>query len=145
MSEVHVKFKLLHPNARVPSKAHADDAAFDLTAVDRHYDDVAEGYWYRLGIASEIPPGNVGLLFPRSSVCKRGVTLANAVGVIDAGYRGEWQAFFRPAVLDPAPFEVGERILQLIILPLPSVSITITEELSDSTRGAGGYGSSGRS
>jgi dUTP pyrophosphatase len=144
MSEVNLKVKLLHPNAKAPARAHDDDACFDITCVDKNYDNAQEGYWYRLGFAAEIPPGHVGLLFPRSSVCKRGLGLANCVGVIDPGYRGEWMAFFRPTTLNPEPYQVGERILQLLILPTPSVSITIVDELSDTTRGQGGFGSSGR-
>lgn len=138
-----VKFKKLHKDAQQPKKAHNTDAGFDLTATYIHVNgSLVE---YGTGIAVEIPEGYVGLVFPRSSICKKAIHLTNSVGVIDSGYRGEVMAKFRlDAVDEPLSiYNVGDRIAQLIIIPIPSVTFQEAEELSDSERGIGGYGSTG--
>lgn len=93
-----IKFVKLLENAVVPTKAHPTDAGFDLTATSRHFDEYG-AVVYGTGIAVEIPVGYVGLVFPRSSVSKLDLSMANAVGVIDAGYRGEITVKFKPALL----------------------------------------------
>lgn len=100
---------------------------------------------YGTGLAVEIPEGYVGLLFPRSSISKKGLTLANSVGVIDSGYRGE--IMFKFAITSDRPrknsvYEVGDRIGQLIIMPYPKIEF-VTGELTESERGVGGFGSTG--
>ena len=88
----------------------------------------------------EIPRGYVGLLFPRSSVSNKGAWLANSVGVIDSGYRGPVKVrLYGPK----APYQPGERVAQLMIMPVPYVSVQEVSELSDSQRGQGGFGSTG--
>lgn len=138
-----IRFKKLHQDAQQPKKAHNTDAGFDLTATSIHVNgSLVE---YGTGIAVEIPEGYVGLVFPRSSICKKTIHLTNSVGVIDSGYRGEVMAKFRLDALDEpiSIYNVGERIAQLIIMPIPSVTFQEAEELSDSDRGTGGYGSTG--
>ena len=99
---------------------------------------------YDTGIAVEIPPGYVGLVFPRSSVCKTGLSLANSVGVIDSDYRGSISlVFYKGAELIEA-YSYGDRIGQLVIVPIPEVEFVEAEELSETERGAGGYGSTGK-
>ncbi len=93
-----IKFVKLTENAVTPTKAHATDAGFDLTATSRTFDEHG-AVVYGTGIAMEIPTGYVGLVFPRSSVSRFDLSMANAVGVIDAGYRGEITAKFKPAML----------------------------------------------
>lgn len=93
-----IKFVKLLENAVAPTKAHATDAGFDLTATSRTFDEHG-AVVYGTGIAVEIPAGYVGLVFPRSSVSKFDLSMANAVGVIDAGYRGEITVKFKPAML----------------------------------------------
>ena len=93
-----IKFVKLNEKAVVPTKAHATDAGFDLTATSRHFDECG-AVVYGTGIAMEIPAGYVGLVFPRSSLSKLDIAMANAVGVIDAGYRGEITCKFKPALL----------------------------------------------
>jgi len=90
-----VRIKKLHKDAVVPSYAHKGDAGMDLTAID-YYFDLDGNVVYHTGLAIEIPEGYVGLVFPRSSVCKNDISLANAVGVIDSGYRGEITLKFKP-------------------------------------------------
>jgi dUTP pyrophosphatase len=138
-----VRFKKLVPEAVVPSYAKAGDAGLDLTATSKTWDEEKQLVVMGTGLAMEIPPGHVGLIFPRSSICKTPLSLANCVGVIDAGYRGEVKFMFRPGDRPRKNYEVGDRIGQLIIMPFPSIEPEEAEELSDSERGAGGFGSSG--
>jgi dUTP pyrophosphatase len=143
-----VKIQKTHEGAIIPRYAKPGDAGLDLTAIERTTDEYGNVV-YRTGLAFEIPEGYVGLIFPRSSVCKYDLALTNAVAVIDSGYRGEVVCKFKPTVLDsferdPRIYEVGERFAQMIILPYPSIEFEETEELSDSARGTGGYGSSGK-
>jgi dUTP pyrophosphatase len=147
---VKVKIKKLHPDAVIPTYAHAADAGLDLVAVDR-YQDEHGNMVYKTGLAFEIPEGYVGLLFPRSSVSKYNMSVANCIGVIDAPYRGEVTLKFRPAYsfkerakYEIRIYEIGERIAQLIIMPFPHIEFEEVEELSDTERGQGGYGSTGK-
>ena len=140
---MELKVKLLNEKAVMPEYAHLGDAGMDLTVTDREIN--ITKVTYKFGIAVEIPVGYVGLLFPRSSVHKYSHSLSNSVGVIDAGYRGEIKAVFYVNINhDPFLYEIGERALQLIIVKIPFVKITQVEELSNSERGEGGYGSTGK-
>ena len=136
-----VKIKKLHPDAVIPKYAKKGDAGMDLTAVDV----MADGgtLTYKTGIAIQIPPWHVGLLFPRSSVYKTGQTLTNCVGVIDSGYRGEIMMKY---TLSPyqREYEIGDRVGQIIIMPHPRIDFEEVDELTATERGAGGYGSTGR-
>lgn len=144
---MEIKVKKLVPEAVVPTRAHASDAGFDLVAVSRVID--GDGaVVYGTGLAFEIPEGYVGLVFPRSSVAKKDLVLSNCVGVIDAGYRGEVMAKFK--LMDPIYkhevyhwYTVGERVCQIVFMKLPEVELVESDELSESERGAGGYGSTG--
>ena len=138
-----IRFKKLNENAVMPTKAHASDAGFDLTATSRMYDN-NNCYVYGCGLAVEIPEGYVGLVFPRSSIANKDLLLSNSVGVIDSGYRGEIMAKFKTVRPFPWMYKVGERFAQLIIMPIPDIEWEEAEELSDSERGTGGYGSSGK-
>ena len=139
-----VKFKKLHDNAVIPTKAHDSDAGFDLTCVAFEEDTVKEIVTYHTGIAVEIPEGYVGLVFPRSSVYKVQLQLSNSVGVIDSGYRGEIMFKYRIVKPHIRRFGLGERIGQIIIMPYPEIEFVEVTDLSDSERGTGGYGSSGK-
>lgn len=136
-----VKIKKTHPDAVIPSYAREGDAGLDLTAISKERIDL-EHIKYGFGIAMEIPKGHVGLIFPRSSCYKRKQLLSNAVGVIDSGYRGEISAVMIGTTDES--YNVGDRIAQIIILPYPQIEFEEVEELSDSERGAGGYGSTGK-
>jgi dUTP pyrophosphatase len=137
-----IKIKKLHPNATIPKYAKAGDAGLDLvitTIKDEPYQ-----VTYGFGIAIEIPEGYVGLVFPRSSIKKTDMILSNSVGVIDSGYRGEIMATFKKLAGSVSnKYFVGERAVQLLIIPYPQVEFEEAETLSDSDRGTGGFGSTG--
>lgn len=139
-----LKVKKLVPHAFIPKRAHPGDAGFDLIAVDC-YKNHDYGYIeFGTGLAVEIPEGHVGLIFPRSSITKTSHMLKNAVGVIDSGYRGELK--LRMTFEDQKEdmeYQFGDKIGQLVILPCPKVELEETEELSDTERGSGGFGSTG--
>ena len=140
-----VLFKKLNKHAVTPSYSKAGDAGLDITAISRDIV-ITEDYEYieyGTGLAFEIPVGYVGLLFPRSSVSKKDILLSNAVGVIDSGYRGEVSFRFKRLAWDSAIYNVGEKIGQLIIIPYPQIQLEQAKELSETERGANGYGSSG--
>ena len=141
--KIKVKVKKVIAGALLPTRAHDTDAGFDLYASSISYDD-CNNVVYGTGIAVEIPQGYVGLVFPRSSIARTGLILSNAVGVIDSGYRGEVMAKFRRANIPSDEYKLGERIAQLIIIPYPEVEFELVNELSDSERGVGCYGSSGK-
>lgn len=142
-----LKFKKLHPKAKAPVRQHTQDAGFDLTVTEK----IPNGYYnqveYGFGIAVEIPDNHVGLLFPRSSVYKKDLTLSNCVGVLDACYRGEVRAIFRKtrecdSAYSAKVYEVGERAIQLVIIPLANITETEeVDELTPTDRGEGGFGS----
>lgn len=137
-----IKIKKLHPDAVVPAYAKAGDAGLDLTAVSFDYEDGI--LVYRTGVAVEIPKGHVGLLFARSSIFKTDLMLTNHVGVIDSGYRGEIMFKFRDLGNRVKRYLVGERIGQLMVLPYPAIEFEEVENLSETERGTGGYGSTGK-
>lgn len=143
---MYVKIKKLDPNAVIPQYAHNGDAGMDLVAT-RMWIDEQGNICYGTGIAMEIPMGFVGLVFPRSSIAKKQLVLSNAVGVIDAIYRGEILAKFKPTTNLPLRgseiYQVGERIAQIIIVPYPKIEFEEVAELSETERQDGGYGSSG--
>lgn len=139
-----IKIKKLVEHAVIPEYAKPGDAGLDLTAVDCYKDQTYGYVEYGTGIAIEIPEGYVGLVFPRSSISKTCLSLCNAVGVIDSGYRGEITfRMHHDEHSDNAEYEVGDRVGQLIIIPYPKVQFVEVDELSNTERGTGGYGSSG--
>lgn len=147
-----VKIKKLYDFAVIPSYAKKGDAGMDLTATSYSYDENRDCHVYGTGIAIEIPEGYVGLIFPRSSNRNTEAYMCNHVGIIDSGYRGELLLSFKnrdktsediiPQLF--APYEIGNRVGQLIIMPYPHVSFIEVEELSKTERGEGGHGSSGK-
>ena len=141
---VLVKVKKLDPNAVIPSYSKVGDAGMDLT-ITKEIENTSFSVSYGFGIAMEIPKGYVGLVFPRSSVRNQELILSNCVGVIDSGYRGELQATFKKTQgLDSIKYKVGERSAQIIILPYPTIYMTEVPDLSDTERGSGGFGSTGK-
>ena len=141
---MQVKIKLLTENSVKPKYAKASDAGLDLVATSIISNTTFQ-VTYGLGIALEIPDGFVGLVFPRSSIRNTELTLSNSVGVIDSGYRGELQATFNKLNgLDSIAYNVGDRVVQLVIIPHPVVQLKVVDELSNSERGEGGFGSSGK-
>jgi len=144
---VQVPVRLLSETARLPSRAHEDDAAHDLYADAALTLAPGERAAVPTGIALALPPGTAGLVLPRSGLAARhGVTVLNAPGLIDPGYRGEVMVILLNT--DPAePFaiESGERIAQLLIARADRATLVVADaELEPTARGAGGLGSTGR-
>lgn len=160
---LNIKIKKLLENAVIPSYSKKGDAGLDLTATTIDYEN--ETLSYGTGISIEIPKGYVGLIYPRSSIFKKDLVLSNSVGVIDSGYRGEIGLKFKTTLevsasrvrndkteveLNSATFgnklniyNVGDRIGQIIIMPYPEIKFEQVNELSETERGEGGYGSTG--
>lgn len=144
---MEIKFKKLAENATLPIRAHKGDAGMDLTCT-RITTVINEAgqlmVVYHTDLAAEIPEGYVGLLFPRSSVYKKSMIQTNCVGVLDAGYRGEITAVYKITTdTIPSIFKEGERFAQLVVVPYLEADIVEAEELSETERGEGGYGSTG--
>ena len=126
-----IKFKKLHPAAVMPKRATDGAAGFDLTAVTCRYGDNGKVF-YDTGIAVEIPAGYVGLVF---SCC---------VGVIDSDFRSSISMIFNVGYGGCSPYHVGDRIGQIVFVPVPAFELVESDELSETARGAGGYGSTGK-
>jgi dUTP pyrophosphatase len=139
-----INVKKTHEDAVVPTYAKVGDAGLDLTAVSVvHEDD--EQITYDTGLAFAIPDGYVGLVFPRSSIRNFDLILSNGVGVIDSGYRGTIQATFNKYPMYDATrvYAVNDRICQLVVVECPKVMLNLVDELDDTERGIGGFGSTG--
>lgn len=138
-----VKIKKLDPNAIIPSYAKEGDAGMDLTALTMTV--APDGFYteYGTGLAMEIPEGYAGFIFPRSSASKTSQIQANCVGVIDSGYRGEIKVRLKSLGNPEKLYAVGDRIAQIIIMPVPQIVFQENDNLSDTVRGDGGFGSTG--
>lgn len=142
---MELKFKKLQEEAVIPSRAHATDAGLDLTTIG--FTTIVNKakelmLVYHTGLAVEIPEGHMGLLFPRSSIYKKSLIQSNCVGVIDSGYRGEIMVIYKTTTNSvPEVYAKGERFCQLVIVPIPQVDPVEVEELSESDRQTGGFGS----
>lgn len=143
---LEVKIKQLSPESVVPTYAKDGDAGMDLTATSKSYDEYGNVV-YGTSLAFELPKGYVGLLFPRSSNTKKDLILGNSVGVLDSGYRAEVVFKFKMTCSfmegQGCDYEIGDRIGQIIIMPIPQVTFKVVDELSNTDRGVGGFGSSG--
>ena len=142
-----IKVKKLTPEAVMPTLGSRFAAGADLYSAENGDVVIAPGEtkFIGTGLAVEIPEGYVGLVYARSGLaCKRGLAPANKVGVIDSDYRGEIKVTLLNHGKEPQTLEKGERIAQMVIAPYLSVSYEEADELSDTERGEGGFGSTGR-
>ncbi|MGA7272622.1 MAG: dUTP diphosphatase [Acidimicrobiia bacterium] len=141
---MHVSFQRLDPELPPPSRAHSDDAGWDLTsAVDVT---LGPGEWAAIptGLAVAIPAGHAGLVLPRSGHARRhGVGVVNGPGLIDPGYRGEVTVLLINHGTQDVRFDRGDRIAQLVIVAVPAITWVESDELDETARGEGGFGSSG--
>ena len=137
-----LKFKLLKKTAKLPVKAHLDDAGFDLFLPQSVKIAPSQKALIELGISSQIPKGHFVLIKDRSSVALSGLHLL--AGVIDAGYRGEWKIIAVNLGKETLEFRKGDKIAQGILLKLPEFQIEETRKLDESERLSGGFGSTGR-
>ena len=160
---MQVKVKLLNENAELPKYAHyGTDMGADIKATSMEYQADRDRYIYHTGLAFEVPKGFGMLIFPRSSNTKTECYLANSVGILDSSYRGElifiYKLRTRREDLFPgfdeelaclemenelAPYKVGDRVGQIVIVPYPVIDYIESEELSETDRGTGGFGSTG--
>lgn len=148
---IDVKIKLVEPFATMPTKAHNTDACFDLYAPtgarkgDFFWVPSHGSVMVDLGFATEIPEGYFAAIFPRSGTAsKKHLRNSNCVGVIDAGYRGTWKVSLHNDSDQDQMVTYGDRIAQFCILPVLETSLALVDNLSDTDRGEGGFGSSGQ-
>jgi dUTP pyrophosphatase len=143
---VELRIARLKEEARLPSRAHDGDAGLDLYACEAAHLGPGERWGVGTGVAVEIPADHAGLVLPRSGLARdHGIALVNAPGLIDSGYRGELRVLLLNT--DPAEtfrIEPGDRIAQLVIAPIATPAPVEVDDLSESLRGGGGFGSSGR-
>jgi dUTP pyrophosphatase len=140
-----LRVQRLHPAARLPIRAHDDDAGYDLHALEAALVQPGARARIRTGIAIALPPGHAGLVLPRSGLAARhGIALVNAPGLIDAGYRGELQMLLLNTDREAA-FQIaaGDRIAQLVIVAVAAPRVVEVDALAATVRGEGGFGSSG--
>ena len=141
---IELPIRRLHANAVLPTQAYAGDAGFDLAAAERVVLAPGERATVGTGLAVAIPDGYAGYVQPRSGLASRhGLTIVNAPGLVDSGYRGELRVILLNTDRE-APFTVepGMRIAQLVVLPVPGVELVEVNELPESERGVRGFGSS---
>ena len=142
-----LQVKLLDPNAKLPTYGSAGAAGADLYACLQEAVTIAPGTTcpIPLGLSLEIPEGYAGLIYARSSLgTKRGLAPANKVGVIDSDYRGPVMVMLHNHGSVPQTIEPGDRVAQLLITPVLTPQYEIAEELTDTDRGSGGFGSTGK-
>jgi dUTP pyrophosphatase len=140
-----LRVRRLDPRALLPTRAYPGDAGLDLYALDDGQLEPGERASVRTGIAVEIPDGQAGLVLPRSGLARRhGISVVNAPGLIDAGYRGELEVLLLNTDRSQTfAISAGDRIAQLVIANVQTPEIVEVDELALSERGAGGFGSSG--
>lgn len=142
---MNVSFQLLDSELPPPHQAHAGDAGWDLVARVDCVLSPGERISVPTGLAVAIPEGYAGLVLPRSGHARRhGVGVVNGPGLIDAGYRGEISVLLINHGREAVTFHRGERIAQLVIVAVPGIEWEEVEQLDDTARGEGGFGSSGR-
>ena len=142
-----VRVKKLHPNAQLPTYGSAYAAGADLYACLEEAVTIEPGeiFWVPTGIALEVPVGCAGLVYARSSMgAKRGLAPANKVGVIDSDYRGEVRVVLLNHSKQPQTIQPGERVAQFVITPIVTANFIEAEELAETDRGIGGFGSTGK-
>lgn len=142
-----IRVKKLHPSAVLPTYGSASAAGADLYACLEAPVTIEPGeiYWVPTGIALEVPVGCAGLIYARSSMgTKRGLAPANKVGVVDSDYRGEIKVVLLNHSKVPQTLAPGERIAQFVITPVLTPSYEEVEDLTDTDRGTGGFGSTGK-
>lgn len=144
MTHIELQMMRCHPDATVPAYAHPGDAGLDLATVDAAVIQPGKRLALRTGWAMAIPSGWVGLVHPRSGLARRhGLTVANAPGTIDAGYRGEVEVLLVNLGDEPVAIEVGDRIAQLVVQQVGYANVMEVNGLPDTARGDAGFGSTG--
>ena len=142
---LQVKFRKLSTTTKLPVKGSLDAACFDVYATSITFKNGKA--IYGLGFATEIPKGYRGVIVPRSNLSKHPWIMANSIGIIDSDYRGEWMMVLAPLTGDltetALPYGVGERCAQIYFEPVLETEFVLTKDLEDTSRGTGGFGSTG--
>ena len=136
------KVQKLSPTATLPTKGNSDDAGIDLYTNESYTLAPGERHMFTTGIACSIPTGYVALLWDRSGLGSKGIH--RFAGVIDSGYRGEWKVILYNSTNEPFEIKAGDKIIQCIIQKFEPAEITEVQELDETERGAGAFGSTGR-
>jgi dUTP pyrophosphatase len=145
MNVHQLTFTRLDPRALMPSRAMAGDAGLDLAAIERVSLGPGERTAVGTGLAVAIPSGYAGLVLPRSGhAARHGISLVNTPGLVDSGYRGELRVLLINHGHDTVVFEPGDRIAQLVVVAVPEFTVVEGDQLPESERGSGGFGSTGR-
>lgn len=143
--EYTLKVKLIHEDAKLPNRANEGDAGMDLYSIEEIVIPAGKSALIRTGIEMELPRGTEAQVRPRSGLAlKHSITVLNSPGTIDEGYRGEVRVILINHGLEDFTVEKHMRIAQMIIAPVLQVKIEQTETLTESDRGRGGFGSSGK-
>ena len=145
MDNVRVPIKILSRDAQIPHMAYNGDAGVDLRSVEQIVLKPQEHAMVATGLAIALPEGYAGFVLPRSGLAaKHGISIVNAPGLIDSNYRGELKVILLNTDPDNSfTIEIGDRIAQLIVMPVPTINFEQVEELTESQRGESGFGSSG--
>lgn len=138
---MELRYKKINGRAMPPVRGTEHSAGMDLIAISKTV--TPKGIAYGTGLAFEIPRDHVGLLFPRSSVSKTSLSMANSVGVIDSDYRGEISAVFKVNDKNADVYNLGDRVCQLVIVPIPAFELKEVDDISETARGTNGFGSTG--
>ncbi len=140
-----LEVKLLHPQARPPARGREGDAGYDLSCVEPFVLRPGERRMVATGVAIALPPGVAGLVMPRSGLAHRhGIACVNSPGLIDPNYRGELRVILVNHGEEMFRAHAGDRIAQLLLVPYWTPELRVVDELPESERGDGGFGSSGR-
>jgi len=140
---MNIRIKKLHPDAHIPNIAHQGDAGFDLYSVDKVTIEPGQRVQIPVGLAFEIPLGYVGLIWDKSGISHKG-GIKTLGGVLDSGYRGELLVGVINLSSETYVFEKGNKIAQMLIQKIETPTFEEVVELSDSSRGEGGFGSTGK-
>lgn len=140
---IKVKIKKLFPEIKLPTYAHPGDAGMDIYSREDVLLKAGSRYDFALGFKTEIPAGYVGIIFDRSSLAQK-AGLHHLAGVIDAGYRGEWYVILQNLSNQEYQIKKGDKIAQILFLPITQVQLEEVVELRNSSRGEGGFGSTGK-
>lgn len=146
-NELVLKFKLIRDTGKVPTKAHEEDACFDIYADTNNTDVIIQpGDIVKIhtSFTTAIPHGYFASIFARSGLGTKGISLANNIGIIDESYRNEWLVGLYNKSKEPYVVHHHDRIAQFTLLPYPNIHLQEVEELDETDRGTGGFGSSGR-
>lgn len=140
-----MRIKKLHNSLIMPTKGTEQAGAYDLYMPEAGIASGVVPTMVGLGFAAAVPEGNVALILPRSSTgAKFGLELNNTAGIIDSDYRGEWKVAIRTKNGMPYCWQAGDRLFQFLIIPVTNVTLELSDDLPETARGTGGFGSSGK-